>query len=334
MRRRMLCTIGILLFCIFTVSCKKSEGRDESTDQDTENSKESETPPLVPDENQLDLQAYKDMNTFALELDSDQDQISQEGEEILKANNDPTNDTLASNSIKLMNLILENDSTAKLREELDLLAAGSVIDTEGVSKKDTNLLFYANKISDQVRERIVGKSYGKNCDVPMEELRYIRVLHQGFDDAVHIGELIVDKSVAEDIVEIFRELYWLNYPIERMILVDEYDADDNASMAANNTSAFNYRRVDRSQTISKHSYGLAIDINPLYNPYVRTIDGEQVVLPEKGEEFVDRDKDNPYYIKKGDACWEAFDKRGFTWGGSWKNKKDYQHFEKSKPEED
>lgn len=334
MLRRMLCTIGILLFCIFTVSCRKSEGRDESSGLDTDNRKENETPGLLADEDQLEAQVNEDKNSNALELDADKDQISQEGDELLEANNASTKDSLNSNSIQLINLFLQNESTAKLREELDQLTAGSLVDTEGVSKEDINLLFYAAKISDRVKKRILGKSYGEKCDVPMEELRYIRVLHWGFDAEVHIGELIVNEYIAEDVVEIFRELYWLNYPIERMLLVDEYNAEDNASMAANNSSSFNYRLIDRSQTISKHSYGLAIDINPLYNPYVRTIDGKELVLPENGEEYADRDKDNPYYIKKGDACWEAFDKRGFSWGGSWKSSKDYQHFQKSKPEDD
>jgi hypothetical protein len=113
-----------------------------------------------------------------------------------------------------------------------------------------------------------------------------------------------------------------------MVLVDAYDANDITSMEADNSSAFNYRVIDRTTRLSNHSYGLAIDINPFYNPYVRKIDGKTLVLPEGAEEYADRDKECPYYIKQGDACYLAFTKRGFTWGGDWKNQKDYQHFEK------
>lgn len=188
--------------------------------------------------------------------------------------------------------------------------------------------FYYEEISEAIKVRIEGKSYGKDCDVPYEELRYVSVTYYGFDGDPHSGELIVNKAIAEDIVAIFKELYEAKYPIERMVLVDEYDADDNASMAANNSSAFNYRKVDGTDRLSNHSYGLAIDINPLYNPYVRKRDGKKIVTPEEGAEYADRSLSNPYYIHEGDACYEAFIKRGFTWGGEWKNSKDYQHFEK------
>ena len=201
-------------------------------------------------------------------------------------------------------------------------------DLMGAIAEDISKEFYYEELSEEVIERIQGKSYKEDCDVPYSELRYVRVLYQGFDDKPHRGELIVNKAIAEDIVDIFRELYDLKYPIERMVLVDEYDGDDNASMEADNTSSFNYRKVDGAQHLSLHSYGLAIDINPLYNPYVRTIDGEKVVTPENGSKYADRSLDCEYYIDTEDACYKAFTKRGFTWGGSWINSKDYQHFQK------
>lgn len=188
--------------------------------------------------------------------------------------------------------------------------------------------FYYEELTKEIIERINGKSYGDNCDVPYEDLRYVRVLHWGFDNQTHSGEMIVNKAIAEDVVEIFAELYEEKYPIERMVLVDEYDADDNTSMAANNSSAFNYRVIEGTKRISLHSYGMAIDINPLYNPYVHEVDGERVVTPVEGAMYEDRSLDCPYYIRPEDVCYQAFIKRGFTWGGDWKNKKDYQHFQK------
>lgn len=212
--------------------------------------------------------------------------------------------------------------------DIKQMAAGTVLETSILEDLVVEELFHIEKINDDLKLRINGKSYKENCDVPYENLRYIRVLHKNFEDKTQIGEMIVNKSVAEDVVDIFKELYDANYPIERMVLVDEYDADDNASMEANNSSAFNFRFIDGTTKRSSHSDGLAIDINPLYNPYVRTIDGKQNVLPTNGVEYADRSLDNPYYIRKDDVCYKAFTKRGFSWGGEWKNSKDYQHFQK------
>ena len=213
--------------------------------------------------------------------------------------------------------------------DIKIKEAGAILDTMDLKNVEWKDLFYSSKIDDKVKSRINGKSYGENCDVPYSDLRYVRVLHKNFEDKTQIGELIVNKSIAEDIIEIFKELYEKDYPIERMVLVDEYNADDNASMAANNSSAFNFRFIDGTKKRSSHSDGLAIDINPRYNPYVRTIEGKTVVLPENGTEYADRSIDCPYYIKKDDLCYKAFTERGFTWGGDWKNTKDYQHFQKT-----
>jgi hypothetical protein len=193
--------------------------------------------------------------------------------------------------------------------------------------------FYYEELTQEIKDRMNGKSYGKNCDIPYEELRYVRVLLWGFDNQPYSGELIVNKAIAEDVIEIFTELYEAKYPIERMVLVDEYDADDNTSMAANNSSAFNYRVIEGTKRISLHSYGMAIDINPLYNPYVHEVEGERVVTPVEGAKYEDRSLDCPYYIQADDLCYQAFIKRGFTWGGDWKNSKDYQHFQKVLPVE-
>ncbi len=193
--------------------------------------------------------------------------------------------------------------------------------------------FYYEELTQATKDRINGISYGENCDIPYEELRYVSVLHWGFDGQSHRGELIVNKAIAEDVTLIFAELYEAKYPIERMVLVDEYDADDNTSMAANNSSAFNYRVIEGTKRISLHSYGMAIDINPLYNPYVHEVDGERVVTPVEGAMYEDRSLECPYYIHSEDVCYQAFIKRGFTWGGDWMNTKDYQHFQKALPVE-
>lgn len=206
-------------------------------------------------------------------------------------------------------------------------------DKMGMVEQKGQETFYYEMLTEEIKERIDGKSYGKSCVLPYEELRYVRVLHWGFDGQTHTGELIVNKAIAEDVLAIFRELYQLQYPIERMVLVDDYGADDNLSMAANNSSAFNYRVIEGTKRISLHSFGRAIDINPLYNPYVHIVDGARVVTPAEGAEYEDRSLNCPYYIRSGDVCYQAFIKRGFTWGGDWKNNKDYQHFQKEAEED-
>ncbi|MBR6998888.1 MAG: M15 family metallopeptidase, partial [Prevotella sp.] len=125
------------------------------------------------------------------------------------------------------------------------------------------------------------------------------------------------------------ELYRHKYPIERMRLIDDYDADDERSMQANNTSCFNFRAIAGSTKLSKHSQGLAIDINPLYNPCVKQRnDGRTVVQPATGRKYANRSKRWPYMIVKDDLCYRLFTEHGFKWGGSWRTLKDYQHFER------
>ncbi len=214
------------------------------------------------------------------------------------------------------------------RKQFQKERAFTAVDVSGASKKQVRKLFYKTQISNKLFERIYGKSYKKNCTVPKSELRYVRVLHYGFDQQVHIGELITNKSVADEIRQIFYELYQKKYEIEKMVLVDEYDADDDLSMADNNTSCFNFRKVTGTAHLSKHSYGLAIDVNPRYNPYVYKKNGKTVCEPENGKRFLNRKKDFAHKITKKDACYRIFTRHGFSWGGDWKSLKDYQHFQK------
>lgn len=208
------------------------------------------------------------------------------------------------------------------------LSAGSIVSPAILENTGVDNLFYSTEISSEIQERIAGISYQENDTIALSDLRYIRVLYYGFDGETHIGEMIVNQSIEADILEIMKELYENQYPIEKMVLIDEYDADDENSMADNNTSAFNYRSINGSTKLSKHSLGLAIDINPRYNPCVRTIDGELFVEPANGNAYTDRTQEFPYKIDENDLCYRLFTEHGFTWGGSWNSLKDYQHFEK------
>ena len=185
--------------------------------------------------------------------------------------------------------------------------------------------FWISEIDDALMARMKGKSYKDNCPIPVEDLRYVHVLHKDLQGNTHEGELVCNVYIAKDVLEIFRGLYEAGYPVERVRLVDDYDADDEMSMRDNNSSCFNFRFITQSTKISKHGLGLAIDINTLYNPYVK---GEHVE-PSTAKEYTDRSKNFPYKIERGDLCFRLFAEHGFEWGGDWKSLKDYQHFEVS-----
>lgn len=207
-----------------------------------------------------------------------------------------------------------------------------IIESQFESRKEDRMSensFYAEEINETIKERIMGKSYPKDCSIELSQLCYLNVLYYGFDNETHQGELIVNKIIKEDVLSIFKELYRIHYPIERMQLIDDYDADDIKSMEANNTSAFNYRVIAGTKKLSKHAFGLAIDINPLYNPYVKNIGNTISISPETAKPYVDRSLDCPYYITKGDVVYQLFVSHGFDWGGDWETTKDYQHFDKA-----
>lgn len=192
--------------------------------------------------------------------------------------------------------------------------------------------FYYESLHDTVKTRITGISYpadDSSAAISYDTLRYVRVLYYDFRGDVQSGELICHKAIAQDLVEIFYELYEADYPIERICLVDEYQGDDESSMQDNNTSCFNYRALP-SGKLSNHAYGLAIDLNPFYNPYVTTQkDGATNIAPAGSEPYADRAQDFAHKIDKEDLAYRLFTEHGFTWGGSWRSSKDYQHFEKA-----
>lgn len=190
-----------------------------------------------------------------------------------------------------------------------------------------NKEFYIKPIPDDIFEKMQGKSYKENCTVPREELKYLHILHVGFDNNMHEGELIVNKRIAEDVIDIFKELYKAGYQIEKVRLIDEYNAQDELSMRDNNSSAFNFRYISYSTTLSKHAMGLAVDINTLYNPYIKQVDGRLNIEPANAVNYVDRNRQFPHKIDHDDLCYKLFTKYGFEWGGDWEDSKDYQHFE-------
>lgn len=217
------------------------------------------------------------------------------------------------------------------QEALRQWVPAAVVSDEAVRAYSLEECFKVLPISDEVFARMQGKSYKKNCTVPRSTLRYLHVLHRNKEGKTQLGELVCNQAIAQDLVSIFRKLYEASYKIERMVLIDEYGADDERSMAANNTSCFNFRAVSGTAKLSKHAQGLAIDINPLYNPYIHLSNGK--VEPANGKPYVTNRtlgrKDVPVpFINKEDLCYRLFVQHGFRWGGAWRTVKDYQHFEK------
>lgn len=176
----------------------------------------------------------------------------------------------------------------------------------------------------KVTRKDLPHSWRRGCPVAPSGLRMIEMTYWGMDDKPHAGgRLVVNAKAAEDLVKVFRRLFEIRYPIERMEPVDKYKGSDFESIEANNTSAFNCRRATGSSSFSQHAYGLAIDINPCQNPYVYA-DGR--IAHEQCAKYKNRDRNAPGMIHAGDEVVDAFDSIGWGWGGEFTGAKDYQHF--------
>jgi hypothetical protein len=218
------------------------------------------------------------------------------------------------------------------------------------------------EIEEQMRLK---KSWKIGCPVALTDLSYLLLTHWSFDGKPRVGQLVVHRELAFPVIKAFAALFAAHYPIERMELIEKYDADDDRSMAANNTSAFNCRDVTGKPGVcSKHSYGGAIDINPIQNPYITPQNdplkvmgwdgsedkgmflrhsgydakspvytfctkrpGDCLVLPPAAIAHAVRNTSSPGQLLPGSAAVKAFTDRGFDWGGSWLRLLDYQHFE-------
>ena len=185
--------------------------------------------------------------------------------------------------------------------------------------------FSCDTIPESVKLRMIGKSYPEEgAQIQLSELRYLKLLYCDFNGRIRKGEMVCNQAIADDLLYIFKELYKAKYPIAGIRLIDDFDGDDLRSMEANNTSCFNYRTKTSGESLSAHALGMAVDINPLQNPFVK---GEEVV-PGSAQEYADRSVDFPHKITADDLCCKLFRSRGFQWGGAWNSVKDYQHFEK------
>jgi len=213
------------------------------------------------------------------------------------------------------------------------LPAGTVIIEEQLDNARISDYFVSVAIPDEVFLRINGKSYIENHYITLDDLRYLKVLHYNYDHNIQVGEIIVSAELANEFAEILQKLFETEYEIYSMLLVEEFwtgdsMSTDDASMAANNTSAFSFRWIPLSGNLSRHAFGEAIDINPLQNPYVEYYGGVPYWdIPDSGP-YINRLSGHDHMIDYDDDCFIIFSSYGYTWGGDWLFPKDYQHFEK------
>ena len=176
-------------------------------------------------------------------------------------------------------------------------------------------------VGSEIRQRM-GESWSAACPVPLSELRYLTVSFQGFDGAAHTGEIVVNASVADDVVEVFRQLFAAGFPIEEMRLPTTADLTAPPTGDGNNTASYVCRAARGQSTWSQHAYGLAVDINPFHNPLVK----RDLVLPELAGAYADRADVRLGMHVRGGAAVQAFASVGWKWGGQWRSSKDYMHF--------
>lgn len=221
--------------------------------------------------------------------------------------------------------------------EVYKLKAGTVVSLADSATAKKYFRVYKIKKGDAVYKRIAGKSFKTNGRISLSDLRYVKVLHVGYDKETHVGELIVNRAIASKTKAVFYQLYGRHYQIKSMKLIDNYykyrgedgNKADIRSMNADNTSAFNYRFITHTTSLSNHSWGRAIDLNPLENPYCKKSNGVWYAVdhPELNKYARNRSSRIPHVITRKDAAYKLFVKAGFFWGGNWMQTPDYQHFE-------
>jgi len=185
-------------------------------------------------------------------------------------------------------------------------------------------IFTREPLPENIISQITGVTFHDNTPFDYSFLTYVTVTHVNFYGESIIGHLIVADEIGDEVLEIFKEIYESGFPIHSIRLIDYFNASDYESMAANNSHAFNFRYIAGTNVISRHGFGMAIDINPVQNPYYRN----GVIWPAIGEPYLDRSYIRPGMIIPGDAVYTAFMSRGWTWGGNWTSPRDYHHFER------
>jgi hypothetical protein len=183
------------------------------------------------------------------------------------------------------------------------------------------------ELTPQARKEMRGVSWHEGCPISLDALREVHMTHHTFEGGVAMGVLVVAESVSGPVIDAFEAAFETGYPIKLMRPVRSFGGDDGQSMEADNTSAFNCRPVTGGSGWSQHSYGTAIDVNPVENPYVSR---SGVVSPEAGRAYLDRARtDEPAMLSSESPLVKTLVEQGWGWGGQWRSVKDYQHLSQS-----
>jgi hypothetical protein len=225
-------------------------------------------------------------------------------------------------------LAASNSARAKEIEKIQSKNALDTVSVSGFSDSDLRECFFSSSIDDALMERLVSMGYENISDkADASQLSYVRVLYYTTDGETKIGEILVNSQIAQDVESIFYELYLYKYPIGKMILPDAYNTITE-SFSDNNTVGVCYGLSEENQSTS-HAYGLAIDLNPLYNPLIKDNGTTITVYPMEGQLYLDRTVSKDYYISASDQAVKIFEKYGFVWYGQNSGLNDLKHFEKS-----
>jgi hypothetical protein len=207
-----------------------------------------------------------------------------------------------------------------LRRLLPLLLLTAVLLPDAAARAETPYRWTAKPIDGATAKRM-HTSYRAGCPVPLRDLRYMTMRYVDFAGRPQTGEMVVHADSVPKVARVFGKLYAQRFPIRRMRMVDDFDGSDDRSMAADNTSAFNCRRVEGSSSWSMHAYGRAIDVNPVENPYVFS---SGRVEPPAGKPYAKRSPARKGMVTRGVV--EAFKAEQWGWGGYFTSSKDWQHF--------
>lgn len=193
-----------------------------------------------------------------------------------------------------------------------------------MTKQTKNYMKQIDLPDDLITAMIQTKVWSPECPIPLESLKLLELKHYDFNGEMKNGQMVVNAKIADIVLEIFQELLNLKFPIEKIKTIDHYQGKDELSMEDNNSSCFNFRKIAGSDRLSNHSYGLAIDINPVQNPYIRLNEESAIIEPIGGLGFLNRHNLRPGMLE---PVVPVFTKYGFIWGGKWDNPIDYHHFE-------
>lgn len=163
------------------------------------------------------------------------------------------------------------------------------------------------------------------CPISPHDLVNLQLPYWGLDHQTHQGILVVNKTVEDQVIQIFEILYQAKFPIAKMKPLEDYDNNDQKALEDNDTFGYSCRTITGYKNLfSKHAYGLAVDINPVFNPYIKN----NIILPSNSKFYINRNLNQPGMIHPNSVVTDAFEEYGWQWGGYWHSQKDYQHFEK------